>query len=122
MRAVLVTHGARGCSLATADHALNAPIRDLPGDILDPMGAGDATVAAIAYRLLRHGWPATARAWRDTLSTAMTAAALTCRRHGAATATPRRNELDNSHLATPRTARQRTRSIDHTPAGVRHDR
>lgn len=88
---VLATRGADGAFLraeALGDDELVAPIADLPGRIVDTMGAGDATLSAVvAARAVRDD-PADADGWRETLDQAMLIAAATCRFEGALLRTP----------------------------------
>lgn len=93
VRAVVITDGPRGCTLAIPDHTLAIPAVDLPGPVTDPMGAGDATLAVVAHCLLTRGWPTNTDHWHDLLATAMTAAALSCRATGAASTMPCASEL-----------------------------
>lgn len=81
---VLTTAGAAGAALyAIGQPALTVPVADLPGPIVDTMGAGDATLAAVVSRMVaaaRVGEPVD---WPGTLAFAMRIAAATCRAHGA---------------------------------------
>ncbi|WP_430646899.1 carbohydrate kinase family protein [Agromyces sp. GXS1127] len=81
--AVLATAGRRGADLHHGDLDVHADIVDLPGRVVDTMGAGDATLAAVVHHVARDGMPATADAWRETLDEAMTIAAATVRHEGA---------------------------------------
>jgi fructokinase len=58
------------------------PVSDLPGRIVDTMGAGDAAFAAAVAALLR-GTPADEDEWGAVLARAMDVAAATCRYEGA---------------------------------------
>lgn len=82
--AVLTTAGAAGAALYRAGcDAVAAPIADVPGPVVDTMGAGDATLAATVSRIAaadRAGEPVD---WRAALDFAMRVAAATCRAHGA---------------------------------------
>lgn len=81
---VLTTHGPAGAALHRPDAPpLRAPISPADGPIVDTMGAGDATLAAITARVIaadRAGAPVD---WSHALTFAMQVAALTCRSRGA---------------------------------------
>ncbi|MGR0318483.1 carbohydrate kinase family protein [Agromyces sp. ZXT2-3] len=81
--AVLATAGRSGADLHHGELDVHADIVDLPGRVIDTMGAGDATLAAVVRRIARDGLPATAEAWREALDEAMTIAAATVRHEGA---------------------------------------
>ena len=55
--AVLATQGSSGATIEAGDIVVTRPISDLPGRIVDTMGAGDAAFAA-AVAALYDGWPA----------------------------------------------------------------
>ena len=80
--AVLATEGASGATIEAADVVVTRPVSDLPGRIVDTMGAGDAAFAA-AVASLRDGMPADIDAWGEVLERAMDVAAATCRFEGA---------------------------------------
>ncbi|MET0735193.1 MAG: PfkB family carbohydrate kinase [Microbacterium sp.] len=80
--AVLATYGAGGAAIDAGEDAVTAPISDLPGRIVDTMGAGDAALSATIAGLL-EGTPADAEEWSAVLKDAMDAAAATCRFEGA---------------------------------------
>lgn len=82
---VLATAGRRGASLLTPVGRVDAPIADLPGGIVDTMGAGDATLAAVTDSLLRSDVQGAADSvyWSGALQNAMIVAAATCRGEGA---------------------------------------
>lgn len=82
---VLATAGRRGASLLTPAGRVDAPIADLPGPVVDTMGAGDATLAAVTHSLLRSDVQGTDDAlyWSGALQNAMVIAAATCRAEGA---------------------------------------
>ena len=95
-RAVLATYGSGGAAIDAGANAVTRPISDLPGRIVDTMGAGDAAFAATIAALLtrRPGGP---DAWADVLAQAMDAAAATCRFEGALLRLPSslaRDEID----------------------------
>ncbi|BDZ47700.1 hypothetical protein GCM10025866_36090 [Naasia aerilata] len=81
--AVLATAGRHGAGITTQDRIhVHESIVSLPGPIVDTMGAGDATLSAVAAALLTED----ARDedfWRRALSRAMEIAAATCRAEGA---------------------------------------
>ena len=88
---VLGTRGADGAflrAIVLGDDELVAPIMDLPGRIVDTMGAGDATLSATVARLAAEGEPADEATWSDVLDEAMQIAAATCRFEGALLRTP----------------------------------
>ena len=86
-RAVLATAGKDGAVLEADAGTLAAPISDLPGRIVDTVGAGDATLSAVAEGLV-GGRPETAGDWRKLLDRAMDVAAATCRAEGGLLRTP----------------------------------
>ncbi|WP_396641931.1 carbohydrate kinase family protein [Microbacterium sp.] len=95
VRAVALDEGEFG------DGELVAPIADLPGRIVDTMGAGDATLSATVARLATDGEPQDADAWRAVLDEAMLIAASTCRFEGALLRTPSElRDVDLDRLGT----------------------
>jgi fructokinase len=82
--AVLTTAGTAGAALhAAGRRAVGAPVAVLPGAVVDTMGAGDATLAAVVSRIVaadRVGEPVD---WPAALTFAMRVAAATCRVQGA---------------------------------------
>ncbi len=80
--AVLATQGSSGATIEAGDIIVTRPISDLPGPIVDTMGAGDAAFAA-AVAALVDGWPESEEAWGGALERAMDVAAATCRFEGA---------------------------------------
>ncbi|WP_104182097.1 PfkB family carbohydrate kinase [Arthrobacter sp. B0490] len=81
---ILATAGPKGASILRASHPeVHQPIAELPGPIVDTMGAGDATLSSILSTLTRHGMPDTPAAINTALTEAMLIAAATCRTHGA---------------------------------------
>ena len=100
---VLGTRGGDGAFLRAVvlgDDELVAPIMDLPGRIVDTMGAGDATLSATVARLAAEGEPADEATWSDVLDEAMQIAAATCRFEGALLRTP--SELPDVNTDGPR--------------------
>jgi fructokinase len=82
--AVLTTAGRDGAGVSTASGlGVTVPIADLPGAIVDTMGAGDATLAAVTHSIAVDGLPANVESWRNLLHDAMAIAAATCRFEGA---------------------------------------
>jgi fructokinase len=89
--AVLATAGREGAEVSTASGlTVTVPIADLPGPIVDTMGAGDATLAAVTHSIAVDGLPEDAQSWRSLLEDAMAIAAATCRSEGALLRLPRR--------------------------------
>ncbi|MFS0892854.1 PfkB family carbohydrate kinase [Microbacterium sp. 179-I 3D3 NHS] len=85
--AVLATAGADGAVLETDAGTVEAPISSLPGRIVDTVGAGDATLAAVAAGLV-SGRPDDLDEWTALLIRAMDIAAATCRAEGGLLRTP----------------------------------
>ncbi|WP_223626763.1 PfkB family carbohydrate kinase [Microbacterium sp. EST19A] len=85
--AVLATAGADGAILETDAGTTAAPISELPGRIVDTVGAGDATLSAVAADLV-SGSPETLDDWHALLVRAMDIAAATCRAEGGLLRTP----------------------------------
>ncbi|GAA3591300.1 hypothetical protein GCM10022198_13960 [Klugiella xanthotipulae] len=81
--AVLATAGAAGASVYTsAGVSVHREVAPLHGPVVDTMGAGDATFAAVAAGIL-HRWPETDAEWGTLLDRAMGIAAATVRHPGA---------------------------------------
>ena len=80
--AVLATQGASGASIEAGTEIATRPISQLPGRIVDTMGAGDAAFAATVAGLV-DSTPADSDAWGELLERAMDVAAATCRFEGA---------------------------------------
>ncbi|BDZ54658.1 carbohydrate kinase family protein [Agromyces marinus] len=87
--AVLATAGRHGASVHTAALEVHSGVVELPGPIVDTMGAGDATLAGVVHRIAAGGMPATAETWASVLAEAMGIAAATIRQEGALLRTPR---------------------------------
>src|SRR5690606_8855686 len=85
--AVLATAGADGAVLETDAGELTAPIAVLPGRIVDTVGAGDATLAAVAEGLVDEH-PSSDAEWQRLLDRAMAIAAATVRSEGGLLRTP----------------------------------
>jgi len=81
--AVLATAGRDGASIHHGAIDVRADIVSLPGPVIDTMGAGDATLAAVVQRIAQDGLPETSDAWTAALGAAMTIAAATVRHEGA---------------------------------------
>lgn len=87
VRAVLATAGSEGAVIETDAATISAPIATLPGPIVDTVGAGDATLAAVAAGLV-GARPEAAEEWQALLHRAMDIAAATCRAEGGLLRTP----------------------------------
>lgn len=85
--AVLATAGKNGAVLDADVGTLTAPIADLPGPVIDTVGAGDATLAGVAEGLV-DARPKTTDHWQSLLDRAMEVAAATCRSEGGLLRTP----------------------------------
>lgn len=60
LRAALVTRGAAGCRIVTAEESWQIAAFEVP--VVDPTGAGDAFVAGVAYGMAqRWAWPTVGR-------------------------------------------------------------
>lgn len=81
--AILATAGRGGATVHADDDTVHEDIVELPGPIIDTMGAGDATLSAVVHHIAVHGVPQTTDAWAATLREAMTIAAATVRHEGA---------------------------------------
>lgn len=80
---VIGTAGRDGAFVRSLSATIMRPIAELPGDVIDTMGAGDAVLASVVQRLVAEGEPDSAAAWGATLERAMLVAAATCRHEGA---------------------------------------
>src|SRR6202012_6052996 len=81
---VLATAGRHGASVETSSGIMaTEPVADLPGPVIDTMGAGDATLASVIQSILANGFPSDVTAWHAVLRRAMLIAAATCRSAGA---------------------------------------
>ncbi|MEV4736065.1 MULTISPECIES: carbohydrate kinase family protein [unclassified Microbacterium] len=87
VRAVLATAGADGAILETDAGTVRAPISTLPGRVVDTVGAGDATLAAVSAGLV-DGTPGAVEGWQELLDRAMDVAAATVRAEGGLLRTP----------------------------------
>ncbi|WP_226531959.1 PfkB family carbohydrate kinase [Microbacterium paraoxydans] len=85
--AVLATAGADGATVDADAGIVSAPIAQLPGAVIDTVGAGDATLAAVSEGLVDAS-PSDAGEWRALLQRAMDVAAATCRAEGGLLRTP----------------------------------
>jgi fructokinase len=88
--AVLATAGRAGATLHDGAAEVHADIVELPGAVVDTMGAGDATLSAVVHHLAVHGVPSDANGWAAALDEAMTIAAATVRHEGALLRVPAR--------------------------------
>jgi fructokinase len=81
--AILLTRGPRGATLVLrGGRRLDVPTAALPGDVVDTLGAGDATLAAFVSELLRLGGVTSDPALHDALEFSMRVAAATARHPG----------------------------------------
>jgi fructokinase len=81
---ILETAGARGATIVDESGTeLHVPIAELPGPIVDTMGAGDSTLATVTAGIATNGIPVGTSGWHALLSRAMLVAAATCRNEGA---------------------------------------
>ncbi|PRB10856.1 PfkB family carbohydrate kinase [Microbacterium sp. MYb62] len=85
--AVLATAGADGATIDADAGIVSAPIASLPGAVIDTVGAGDATLAAVSEGLVTAS-PSDQEEWRALLLRAMDIAAATCRAEGGLLRTP----------------------------------
>lgn len=85
--AVLATAGADGATIDAHAGVVSAPIAELPGAVIDTVGAGDATLAAFSEGLVSAA-PQELEEWRALLLRAMDVAAATCRAEGGLLRTP----------------------------------
>ena len=85
--AVLATAGAAGATIDAGAGVVSAPIAELPGAVIDTVGAGDATLAAVSEGLVSAA-PTELEEWRALLLRAMDVAAATCRAEGGLLRTP----------------------------------
>lgn len=87
VKAVLATAGADGAVIESDAGIIAVPISSLPGRVIDTVGAGDATLAAVSAGLIDSS-PDAAEGWRVLLQRAMDVAAATCRAEGGLLRTP----------------------------------
>lgn len=85
--AVLATAGADGATIEAHAGVVSAPIAELPGAVIDTVGAGDATLAAVSEGVVSAA-PQELEEWRALLLRAMDVAAATCRAEGGLLRTP----------------------------------
>lgn len=85
--AVLATAGADGATIDADAGIVSAPIAQLPGAVIDTVGAGDATLAAVSEGLVAAS-PSDVGEWGSLLRRAMDVAAATCRAEGGLLRTP----------------------------------
>lgn len=85
--AVLATAGADGATIDADAGIVSAPIAQLPGAVIDTVGAGDATLAAVSEGLVAAS-PSNVGEWGSLLRRAMDVAAATCRAEGGLLRTP----------------------------------
>lgn len=89
--AVLATAGRDGAAVHSGELDVRAGIAALPGAVIDTMGAGDATLSAVAHHIGRHGLPGDEASWSLALGAAMSIAAATVRHEGALLRVPAAN-------------------------------
>lgn len=82
-RVVVATYGPGGAEAFLPGASVRVAIAQLPGSIVDTMGAGDATIATVVAEILQAGFHADPATWEAMLEHAMLNAAATCRRAGA---------------------------------------
>lgn len=90
---VLVTEGPDGATAHTPTTSVHAPIHPMDAPIVDTIGAGDATIAAVAAALGDaevSGYDLGDDLWPAVLADAMAIAAATCRVEGGLLQLPRR--------------------------------
>lgn len=90
--AVLATAGRDGAAVHHGDLSTSAGIVPLPGPVVDTMGAGDATLSAVAHYIGRNGLPIDEASWAGALGSAMSIAAATVRHEGALLRVPHASE------------------------------
>ena len=79
----LFTHGSGGAGIVTESGVqIDIPVPRSDSPVIDTMGAGDATLAAVIAFVLRQGQPLKRVDWRAGLVEAMEVAAATCRSAG----------------------------------------
>ncbi len=97
---VLATRGSQGATVMADAATVTRPISSLPGQVVDTMGAGDASLAATVAALVQTD-PTTADEWSAVLQRAMDVAAATCRHEGALLRVPEASdEMDLDRLGT----------------------
>lgn len=98
--AMLATYGADGAAIHAGADVVFRPASQLPGRIVDTMGAGDAVLAA-TVAMLRDGQPEGVGAWGTVLERALDVAAATCRFEGALLRLPTAlTDVDRDRLGT----------------------
>ncbi|WP_166999071.1 carbohydrate kinase family protein [Paramicrobacterium fandaimingii] len=80
---IVGTAGRDGAFVRSGDETVTRPIADLPGEVIDTMGAGDAVLASVVESLIANGVPDSNDAWGAVLDRAMLVAGATCRHDGA---------------------------------------
>jgi fructokinase len=90
-KAVVVTCGAKGAYVATADGSSMLPAPSVTA--VDATGAGDSVMGALVRRLLADGMPADPAGWQRYVRFALAVAGLVCERPGGAVAMPTNEEL-----------------------------
>ena len=90
-RNVVVTSGAKGAYVATADGTSMLPAPEVAA--IDATGAGDSVMGALVRRLLADGIPVDLDGWQHNVRFALAVAGLVCERQGGAVAMPTQEEL-----------------------------
>lgn len=91
---VLATEGRRGARVHVARApAVYEPVAAASGEIVDTMGAGDATLAAVVHSFVNTGFPGSSMEWQAVLHRAMRVAAATCRVSGGTLQLPENSPL-----------------------------
>jgi len=104
--AVVATAGADGAEVMTGSGLrVGAPVAQVPGPIVDTMGAGDSVLASLVASIARHGFPEGVGAWSAALAAAMEIAALTCRQPGALLQLPGEAGVEHPRIVTASPAR-----------------
>jgi fructokinase len=88
---VVVTSGAKGAYVATADGTAMLPAPAVAA--VDATGAGDSVMGALIRRLLADGVPADLAGWQRNVRFALAVAGLVVERQGGATAMPTNEQL-----------------------------
>jgi fructokinase len=88
---VVVTSGAKGAYVATADGTAMLPAPAVAA--VDATGAGDSVMGALIRRLLADGLPADLAGWQRNVRFALAVAGLVVERQGGATAMPTNEQL-----------------------------
>jgi fructokinase len=117
-RLVVVTQGELGCYFDDGTHRGQQP--GFAVDVVDPLGAGDAFVAAMLSRLMgmSSGQPRSREGLCETMVYANAAGALTCMKRGVIPALPTAEEVA-AFLSTHQACARYGRSPNEVPSGER---